>query len=128
MVAAIDWCSHTTHDWIWLASCFGFNGPLRHYFRLSLPKREEEKTKDRRKKKMSKQPRPTPYASAIRPCPTFIQISGTPRHCKFTRHRPTIPSGLDFGDSLSLSLSQSLSLNLSVCLSASLSLSLCGKQ
>ena len=34
MVAAIDWCSHTTHDWIWLVSCFGFNGPLRQYFSL----------------------------------------------------------------------------------------------
>ena len=28
MVAAIDWCSHTTHDWISLVSCFGFHGPL----------------------------------------------------------------------------------------------------
>ena len=34
MVAAIDWCSHTTHKWIWLVSCFGFNGPLRQYFSL----------------------------------------------------------------------------------------------
>ena len=34
MVAAIDWCSHTTHEWIWLVSCFGFNGPLRQYFSL----------------------------------------------------------------------------------------------
>ena len=34
MVAAIDWCSHTTHNWIWLVSYFGFNGPLRQYFNL----------------------------------------------------------------------------------------------
>ena len=34
MVAAIDWCSHTTHDWIWLVICFWFNGPLRQYFSL----------------------------------------------------------------------------------------------
>ena len=34
MVAAIDLCSHTTHDWIWLVSCLGFNGPLRQYFSL----------------------------------------------------------------------------------------------
>ena len=34
MVAALDSCSHTTHDWIWLVSCFGFNGPLRQYFSL----------------------------------------------------------------------------------------------
>ena len=31
MVAAIAGCSHTTHDWIWLVSCLGFNGPLRLY-------------------------------------------------------------------------------------------------
>ena len=31
MVAAIDWCSHTTHDWIWLFWVFG---PLRQYFSL----------------------------------------------------------------------------------------------
>ena len=30
MVAAIDWRSHTTHDWIWFDSFWGFNGPLRH--------------------------------------------------------------------------------------------------
>ena len=30
MVAAIDWLSHTTHDWIWFVSFLGFNGPLRH--------------------------------------------------------------------------------------------------
>ena len=34
MVAAMDLCSHTTHDWIWLVSCFGFNDPLRQYFSL----------------------------------------------------------------------------------------------
>ena len=39
MVAAIDWRSHTTHDWIWFVSFLGFNGPLRHisvYIGLSL--------------------------------------------------------------------------------------------
>ena len=30
MVAAIDWRSHTTHNWIWFVSFLGFNGPLRH--------------------------------------------------------------------------------------------------
>ena len=24
MVATIVWSSHTSHDWIWLFSCFGF--------------------------------------------------------------------------------------------------------
>ena len=41
---------------------------------------------------MSKQPPPAPTASAIGPCPTSIQISRTPRHCKFTQHlRSTRP-------------------------------------
>ena len=34
MVTAIDWCSHTTHNWISLVICFGLNGPLRQYFSL----------------------------------------------------------------------------------------------
>ena len=34
MVAAINWWSHTIHEWIWLVSCFGLNGPLRQYFSL----------------------------------------------------------------------------------------------
>ena len=38
---------------------------------------------------MPKQPTPTPTASAIGPCPTLIQISRTPRHCKFTQHYRT---------------------------------------
>ena len=77
MEAAIDWCSHTTHDWIWLASCFWFNGP---YFRLNRTVSQRGTKKRQTKEKMSKQPRPTPYASAIRPCPTFIQISLSPQH------------------------------------------------
>ena len=45
MVAAVDWCSHTTHEWIWLDSCLGFNGLLRLFQSISdcLPKREKEK-------------------------------------------------------------------------------------
>ena len=38
---------------------------------------------------MSKQPPPAPTANAIDPCPTLIQISRTPRHCKFTQHHRT---------------------------------------
>ena len=42
---------------------------------------------------MSKQPPPSPTASAIGPCPTIIQISRTPRHWKFTQHlRTTRPT------------------------------------
>ena len=41
---------------------------------------------------MSKQPTPAPTASAIGPCPTFIQISRTLRNWKFTQdHRTTRP-------------------------------------
>ena len=40
---------------------------------------------------MSKQPQPAPTASAIRPCPTIIQISMTPRLWKFTQHLRTTP-------------------------------------
>ena len=41
------------------------------------------------REKMSKHPPPAPTASAIRPCPTIIQISRTPRHWKFTQHLRT---------------------------------------
>ena len=49
MVAAINWCSHTTHEWIWLDSCLGFNGLLRLFQSISdrLPKREKEKIDER---------------------------------------------------------------------------------
>ena len=81
MVAAIDWCSHTTHDWIWLVSCFGFNGPLRQYFSLyrAVSQRVRKKREKTDEKKMSKQPPPAPTASAIDPCPTIIQIRRTLR-------------------------------------------------
>ena len=82
MAAAMDWNSHTTHDWISLVSCFGFNGPLRQYFSLyrAVSQRERKKRKKIDERKMSKQPPPAPTASAIGPCPTIILISGTPRH------------------------------------------------
>ena len=77
MVAAIDWCSNTTHEWIWSDSRLGFNGLLRLFQSISdrLPKREKEKKKDRRERKC-----PAPTASAIGPCHTIIQISRTSRH------------------------------------------------
>ena len=43
------------------------------------------------REKMSKQPPPTPTASAIGPCPTIFLISGTPLHWKFTQHLRTTP-------------------------------------
>ena len=45
---------------------------------------------------MSKQPPPTPTASAIGPCPTIVQTSRTPQHWKFTQYlRSTRPPPLD---------------------------------
>ena len=38
---------------------------------------------------MSKQPPTAPTARAVGPCPTLIQTSRTPRHCKFTQHHRT---------------------------------------
>ena len=35
MVAAIDWCSHKIHEWIWLDSCLRFNGLLRLFQSIS---------------------------------------------------------------------------------------------
>ena len=48
------------------------------------------------REKMSKQPPPTPTASAIGPCSTIIQISRMPRHWKFTQYLRTTrpPQGL----------------------------------
>ena len=71
MIAAIDWCSHTTHDWIWLVICFGFNGPLRQYFRLyqTVSQKVRKKREKIDEKKKSKQPPPAPTASATDPCP-----------------------------------------------------------
>ena len=82
MGAAIDWCSHTTHDCVWLVSCFGFNDPLKQYF--SLYRAVSQRVRNKRekideRKKMSKQTPPAPTASAIDPCPTIIQISRTLR-------------------------------------------------
>ena len=72
MVAAIDWCFHTTHDWIWLVSCFGFDGPLRQYFSLyravSQRVRKKRETIDKRKK-FPNIPPPASTASATDPCP-----------------------------------------------------------
>ena len=81
MVAAIDWRSHTTYDWIWFVSFLGFNGPLRHFSLYRAVSERGRKTGEKKDDlKMSKQPQPAPTASTIGPCPTIIQISRTPRH------------------------------------------------
>ena len=41
------------------------------------------------RKKLSKQAPPAPTANVVGPCPTLVQISRTPRHCKFTQHHRT---------------------------------------
>ena len=71
---------------------FGFYGPLRQYFSLYLAVSQREgegKKKWQTREKMSKQPPPAHIASAIGPCPTIIQCSGTPRHWMFTQHLRT---------------------------------------
>ena len=112
MVTAIDWCSHTTRDWIWLVSCFGFNGPLRQYFSLyravsQRVRKKREKIDER--KKCPNNPPPAPTASAIDPCPTIIQISRTLGLRIFAKHhRTTRPPPHDWTSRFSLSLSFSL--------------------
>ena len=66
--------------------CFGFNGPLRQYFRLYRAVSQREGDRGEKKKmrvKMSKQPPP------VGPCPTISQIRRTPRYWKFTLHHRT---------------------------------------
>ena len=66
----------------WLVGYLGFKGPLRDSIsvNIGLSPREGERKEKVDERKMSKQPQPAPIASAIGPCPTFIQISRTPRH------------------------------------------------
>ena len=82
MVAAIDWRSNTTHDWIWFVGFCGVQRPFETYFGLYRAVSERGKRKGKRKTnlKMTKQPPPAPTASAIGSCPTIIQISRMPRH------------------------------------------------
>ena len=111
IIVAIDWCSHTTNDGIWLVSCFGFNGPLGKYFSLywAVSQRGRKKREMIDERKMSKQPPPVPTTSVIGHCPTFIQVRR--KVYPAPSHHLTTPSRLDFGDSLSLSLSLSLCKN-----------------
>ena len=59
---------------------------------------------------MSKQPPPVPIESALDHCPTIIQVSRKVYPAPL--HHPTIPSRLDFGDSVSLSVKIKSSLDL----------------
>ena len=48
MVAAIDFHSHTTHDWIWFVSFLGVSRPFETYFSLCRPSSKEEERKEKR--------------------------------------------------------------------------------
>ena len=100
-----------------LVGCFGFNGPLRQYFRLyrAVSQREGER---RERIDESKNVHTTPtrtYCKRNRPLPYCNQNCRTPRHWKFTQHhRSTRHAGgglfghfhshLSFLSSVSLSL------------------------
>ena len=74
---------------LWLVGCLGLNCPLRQCFSLYLTERVRKKREVIEKKQISIQHPPAPTASAVSPCPSIIQISRTPRHCKFTQHHRT---------------------------------------
>ena len=100
MVADIDWCSHTTQDWIWLVSCFG---PSRQYF--SLYRAVCQRRRQKREKIVSKQPHPhllqAQKAFALL-LSKLVESPGTE-----SLHSIIAPSlRLDCGDSFSLSLSR----------------------
>ena len=116
IVAAIDCCSHTTHDWIWLASCFEFNGPLRQYFRLNRTVYQRGRKK-RQKIDERKNVQTTPTHTLCKrntPLPYFYPNKWDAPALKVYPAPPDHP--------LRTGLRRlSLSLNLSVCLSVSLS-------
>ena len=78
---------HLTRKSGWLVGCFGLSGPLRQYFSLyrAVSQREGEREERIEERKMSKQPPPAPFASAIGPCPTITQIVGRPGTGSFPR-------------------------------------------
>ena len=117
MAAAIDWCSHTTHDWIWLVSCFWFNGPLRQYFSLSrtVSQRGRKKRKHRRKKKCPNNPDPHLMQAQYAPVLLLSKVVG---------HTGTesLPGTIAPPDHPLRTGLWRLSLSQSLCLSVSLSL------
>ena len=83
-----------------LVGWFGFNAPLRHFSVFIVPSlRETERGRKKKRndgrEKISKQRLLAPSASTVGPCPTFIQISRTPRYWMLPAlsHRPTAPLG-----------------------------------
>ena len=73
MVAAIDWRSHTTHDWIWFVGFCGAQRPFETYFSLyrAVSKRGRKKGE---KKDELKNDQTTPtrtYCKRNRPLPYY---------------------------------------------------------
>ena len=97
-----------------LVGCFGFNGPLRHYFSLyrAVSQKEERKRRERIEESTNVQTTPTrTYCKRNRPLPYYHPNCRTPRHWKFTQdHRTTRPPPGLFGQFYSLLSSSSLSL------------------
>ena len=126
MVAAINWCSHTTHDWIWLVSCVGSIGPLRQYFSLNRTvsqrgRKKREKIDER--KKCPNSPNPHLMQAQYAPAQLLSKYVGRPG----TESSPGTIASPDHPLSTGLwrlSLSQSVCLSLYLSLSLSLSLSL----
>ena len=85
----------------WLVACFGLKSPLRQYFSLyrADPQGEgQRREKCQMRENCPNKPPPAPTASAVGPCPTFIQISRTPLHWQFTQHHRTARPPLLFTD------------------------------
>ena len=81
----------TSSPRVWLAGCFGFNGPLRQYFSLyrAVSQREGERG-ERIDESKNVQTTPTrTYCKRNRPLPYCNQNCRTPRHWKFTQHHRT---------------------------------------
>ena len=76
------------YSWLVVLGLTALRDSISVYIGPSPREREKETRKDRREKKCPNNP-PAPTASAVGPCPTFIQISRTPRHWKFTQHHRT---------------------------------------
>ena len=91
--SASSWSTLTNLIFIrfWLVGCFGLNEPLRVFQSISdgLPKKGRRKREMTDERKNVQTTPPAPTASVVGPCPTWIQVSRTPRHWKFTQHHHT---------------------------------------
>ena len=65
---------------LWRVGLMALSDSVSVYIGPSPREGKKEDRNERREKKMSKQTPPAPTAIEVGPCPTFIQISRTPRH------------------------------------------------